>query len=333
MPLVEGGQVVLERLGAFWTSGDLGGERAVHAGLVGLWYCEGMADSPVPTADLYNAILAAWLETPSVRSVAHTLDLPRAFIASVRAKGMPELGLPPLPDDGTKIPKPGDQSKPTVMAPRKIKSGGQNGADMTLQAEIVVARQEAEKYASQVRTWLDEIEARAERMGVKADVAEARGAIDGTLAELEAAEVRVRLQQDRLATVSETAVQVDVIRRTADEAVAAHSMLRNCVTIGEIMGHIADKILEGIEKHGVTLPAAADPKVLASLAVSADKLTSAMDRALKIKKGRGGEAEQSAGMQLGILIEQCTPEELHVVQTTGRLPLRFRFLPSGDDGG
>jgi hypothetical protein len=110
-------------------------------------------------------------------------------------------------------------------------------------------------------------------------------------------------------------------------------MLNNCVTIGEIMGHIADKILAGIEAGEILLPSVADPKVLASLAISADKLTSAMDRALKIKKGRGGEAEQTAGVQLGMLIDQCSPEELRAIQATGRLPVRFRYLPSGDSGG
>lgn len=202
---------------------------------------------------------------------------------------------------------------------------------MTLQAEIVIAREEASRYGAQVRDYLSELETRARRLGIRADVAEAKAQIDGTLAAVEAAEATIRLQEHRIATVSEAAIKVDVIKRSADETVASHLLMNNCGTICEIMGAIADGLLEGIRNGDIELPKVADPRVLASLAVSAEKIAHAMDTAIKIKKGRGGEIEKSTGATVGALLEQCTPEEIAEVKATGRLPARLKVLSADVD--
>ena len=58
------------------------------------------------------------------------------------------------------------------------------------------------------------------------------------------------------------------------------------------------------------LPDTLDVKTLSMMAGAADKLTSAIERAVKIEQRRAGVPEDNLGVKIGVLLEGCTVEEL-----------------------
>jgi hypothetical protein len=242
------------------------------------------------------------------------------MVSSIVKEGIPSLGLAPLSDinSGTSVHK----RKGTVPA-QKVNA-------KLLQKQVVLVQQEAEQHAAVIRKKLEDIEDQAHRAGAEIDLKETKQHLDGTLAELDATEQRVKLDIQRTDEVEHKAIVVDNTRRSATEAVAARQALGIAVNMGAIMGHVTDRVLAAIEEGEMELPDTLDIKTLSMMASSADKLTSALERAIKIEKGKAGEPEKNLGVQIGILLDGCTVEELDVIAEHGGLPTRMRVLVGGD---
>jgi hypothetical protein len=194
----------------------------------------------------------------------------------------------------------------------------------SLTARIVIANQEAEDLVRNLKTRIQKVEDDAKRLGLEADTRGLQQALDGTLEEFALARTRLEWEDAKLRSVSERSIAADGMKRSADEAAVARQTLHNIMTLGTIMGFIADKILQKVLAGNIEIPDMVSPKLLASLAHSADRLTSATETAIKIEHGRAGEPEAVLGVQIGVLLDGCSDEELVHVKMTGQLPRRLR---------
>jgi len=274
------------------------------------------------TKELYAAVLATWLERASIQHVCDVLELPRSMVKTMADEGVPQLGLAPLREK--KAPK---QNSRKSSAKRKSKV--HKGTEMDLAARTVIATQEAEQHIGAIKAQINELLEEARRTGAKTDVAELEQEVNGTLATLEEAKMRAELEEQRIANVEHRAIVADNTSKSATEAAAARMTLKHCMTLGAIYGHIAERTLDMIENGQLEMPKTLTPKTVASLAGSLDKLTSATERAVAMEKGRAGEPEKILGVQIGILLDACTPDELDIVAETGHLPQRLKMI-SGD---
>lgn len=276
-------------------------------------------DWPELTEALYNEVLRHWLDKPSVSHVVLQTQYPRALVKQLVTEGIPEQGMAPLPSPEKKSRKSTKKSKPSAALPPP--------PDRDMAAASVIAQQSVKQQVAEMKERLSELDSASEQLGIEADVREARQQAEGALAELEQAERRVDVEARRLANVEERAIVMDNVQRSATEAAIARQALQNCTNLGAILGHLTDKILEGIETGDVEVPEQLDHKVLASLTASVDKMTSAMERAIKIEKGRAGEPEKNLGVKIGILLDGCSEEELdQIIESGGALPPRVRAL-------
>ncbi len=277
--------------------------------------------------DEYNQILAVWLQKQSVPFVASELGLSRALVTQVVEKGAPKLGLPPV-SELTQPNSQGRRSDSEVNADGGRSSSGTTSSDMTLATRIVAANKEAEETVTRLKAQLVMLEREARESGQRADVAVTHQALDGTLATFTAARERIALESVKIEGITQAAVNADTVGRSANEAAIARQAMQTTLAMSAIMNHMTDGMLQAIDEGRMILPAYISPKVLASMTASLDKMTSAMERAIKIEKGRAGESEKGLGVQIAILLDNCSDVELSVFRSTGQLPPRLRMLSS-----
>jgi hypothetical protein len=275
---------------------------------------------PELTEHMYNAILLAWLEKPSVAWVSEQLEVPASLVRRLSRNGAPEIGKGPLPPRPIKG-KARDKSTPSTLPPDPHR----------VAARTVLARQEATEKIAKIKQQLKEADVDAAAISQHAKEAELEQELDDTFKEIEIARKRADLEEKRIANVEHRAIVADNVSRAAQEAAAATMVMDHCLQIGAIMSHLTGKLLEGIEMGEIEMPKTVSPKMLGSLTNSADRLTSAVERALKIAKGNAGEPTQVLGVQIGVMLNGCTPEELDYVTRTGQLPARLRLLTGGSD--
>lgn len=283
------------------------------------------------TQALYSEVLVAWLERPSIKYVCEQLELPRSVVQKLSREGIPTLGLEPLPP-------PLKNDSRTLVSKRKgsvTKTAPSNGTsqdkDMTLAARTVIAQQEAEQHVARIRNKLKELQDEADRIGAETDLKELEQQVDGTMAELQSAKTRADVEEKRIANVEQRAIVSDNTRRSAEETAVARMTLKQCLTANAIYAHLADRMLELIESGNIEMPKVLTPRVVASLAGSLDKLTSATERALKIEHGNAGAPTTIIGVQIGLMLDSCTDEELDYVTKNGTLPPRLRLIEGGGD--
>lgn len=280
-------------------------------------------DWPELTDGLYNAMLSCWLESPTIKYVMEELELPRSLVLHVRDKGIPELGHPPL---STIEPAPDIEPPPNGK--------GRPRGDKSIDARFLVTHEEAQQHVKRAREKLAELQGIAAEAGQEANLAEAQQEADGTMVMLEDTKKRLDLEDKRLATVEKRAITADNVQRSAQEAAVARVAFKNCLDIGAIFSHLIDAMMVGLESGEIMLPKIVDAKIIASLASSADRLTAAMERAVRIEKGRAGAPEQNIGVKIGILLNNCDEDELDEIINKKRLPQRLVALSiSGDSEG
>ncbi len=277
--------------------------------------------------DEYNQILAVWLRKQSVPFVASELGLSRALVAQVVEQGAPKLGLPPV-SELTQPNSQGRRSDSEVNADGGRSSSGTTSSDMTLSARIVAANMEAEETVTKLKAQLAMLEREARESGQQANVAATHQALDGTLATFTAARERIALESVKIEGITQAAVNADTAGRSADEAAMARQAMKTTLAMSAIMSHMTDGMLQAIEEGRMILPSYISPRVLASMTASLDKMTSAMERAIKIEKGRAGESEKGLSVQIAILLDHCTDVELAEFKLTKQLPARLRMLSS-----
>lgn len=269
------------------------------------------------TETLYRSMLVLWSKHQSLKYVAQELDVPKGLVKQVRDIGVPELGLAPLPG----IPTNGK----SVKVP---KACGVELDGITHVAECVIAHQEATQHVNAVKAKLKKIQETSESLERESNLVEAEEILNGSLAEVIAAEERLALEKDRVLAVGQKSVALDNMQRSASEAAIARQAISNCLKLSAIMSFFTDNILENIEKGIIELPSKIDSRVLLSLANSNERLTAAMERAIKIEKGKAGDPEDNIGVKIGVLFNNCSVDELTEFVDRGVLPARIRQLPS-----
>ncbi len=128
-------------------------------------------------------------------------------------------------------------------------------------------------------------------------------------------------------------------RQAAEEALACREALRNTIKAGEVFGKVLDKIHRGFETGRVMLKGLSinkdgevegeiDQNTLMSLCRGAQNLTAAVQKIMEAERMRTGNPEEAVGSQIGVLIDKCSPEEIRVIATTGKIPGRLLTLGS-----
>lgn len=275
------------------------------------------------TTELYSEILAAWLDRPTVKHVCEALDIDKDTVKGIRDKGIPALGLEPLPT--AKIVRSGKGRGFTDAAPTTPIEGEEAAA------LCLITHEEIQRHIEAARSRLIRLSTASLQLGEAVDTREAAQQLDGTTKVLSEAEAKLEIEKSRIDNIEKRAIASDNIRRSAEEAAVARQQMRMCINLGAVFSYFIDATMVAIEQGKMELPKAFDPKMLGSLTGSLDRLTAATERAIKIERGRAGEPDNNLGIQIGVLINTCTPEELSEIQVTGTLPKRLRSVAGGGD--
>jgi protoporphyrinogen oxidase len=276
------------------------------------------------THEVYNEILALWLDRPSISHIVYQTGLSRKTVANVVDNGIPGLGLAPLPPPAKKRYKKKRKNPAKGDGLRGFKQETEQ-SDMSAAAHNMVAYEETQQHIAALKMKLAEAEARADDAEAQTEFLEHQAELDGVGQALSLAERRVKVEEKKVANIEQKAIAADNTRRSAGEAAIARVALHNCMNIGAAMSILTEKLLDAIANGDVKLPRELSPKYLGSLANSIDKLTSAMERAVKMEKGRAGEPQNIIGVQIGVLLDGCSDDEIDEVIKTGTLPERIRM--------
>lgn len=263
----------------------------------------------------YNEALVAWLEQPRVSHVVFETGLTRSQVKQLVETGIPELDCAPLP--------PNAQSRKSTKKSKASKAPLPTNHDTA--AAHHLAREAASQQIAETKARLALLDDGATAVAQAASVAEAREELDQTAKQLDIAEKRLENDAKRIANVEERAIAANNIEQAATEAALARSGMRNVMNIGAALEHLTEKLLDAVAEGKCTIPETLDAKTISTLATSIDKLTTATERAIKIDKGRSGESEENLGLQIGILLNACTAEEIQqTIDNKGELPERIR---------
>lgn len=127
----------------------------------------------------------------------------------------------------------------------------------------------------------------------------------------------------------ETWAEVDVTRgeaarQAAEEAMAARISMDAALKAARLAQGYAAKVLERLEANpDAMIPDDITPKVVLQLCTSLEKSATVVEKAMKVEQMRAGKPEAVLGVEIGILIDRCSDEELELVATSGELPARI----------
>jgi hypothetical protein len=285
------------------------------------------ASNSAITEELYDQILEKWLEKPSVSHVVYELKLSRSLVRGVMTNGVPELGLEPLPTPKKKPRRSRVNGKAKTSSKKKPK----RDPEMSLAARAVVAHEDAQQKAAVIKEQIRELESEGVELAESARLKEAEQELDGTVDALVIAERRAKREERRISNVSERAIAADNTRRAAQEAAASRLALDASLDLGAAVGLTAERLLEAVMDNKLKFEKSVTMKDILTLTTALDKLTAAMERALKIGKGRAGDPEKILGVRIGVMLDGCTDEELDQLLETGVLPARLRMIDAGVD--
>lgn len=119
----------------------------------------------------------------------------------------------------------------------------------------------------------------------------------------------------------------EAARRSAEEATAARATLGGAAKTAQAVLHLATRVVELIEQGKLEISEdQVTPKLLLDLCTAIDRSSVAVERAMRIERIHAGEPEAVLGMRIGLLLDQCSTEELNGIRREGRLPLRLLGL-------
>lgn len=275
------------------------------------------------TAEQYEAMRAAWAENPSIMHIVRKFDLGKEVARRVIMRGLPELDLPPFPmlaKEGAGRPIHGKD--PAISPPVRA---------VMEQAVTAAAVKRADRDVAQARKTLKRIE--REERALRDRLARAAETGDSAaLSDLRAAYGRYRETAMTLREVGAKSIVADNVRRSGEEAAAARISLRSAVQIAALVGHMSERLIEGLETGTVQIPLDLDSATIGRLASAADAATGAVERALRLERVRQGEPERIIGVQIGALLDKCSDDELDYVKRTGRLPSRVVAVVQNEPG-
>jgi hypothetical protein len=129
---------------------------------------------------------------------------------------------------------------------------------------------------------------------------------------------RIRESWEEAATT-----QGEAARMAAEQAMAARTIMASAMRSSLLIENMLTDLLQRVQNGESLLPEEITPKVVNQLMGAQTKLADAVKRAIEIEKLRVGEPEAQLGIQIGIMLERCTDDELEIVVNTGHLPDRL----------
>lgn len=136
----------------------------------------------------------------------------------------------------------------------------------------------------------------------------------------------IRVQQamtTRRAQELSVPVQDETIGRAADEASAARAVLRASLRIAQSLAITAEKTLKLVESGKITLEGELTIDHLLRLTRAVEGANNAVHRAMQIDRLRTGQPETVLGLQVGLMLDGLSDEELVRVRADEKLPARL----------
>lgn len=286
------------------------------------------------TEDLWQEVVSAWLEKPTIKYVAEEVGIPKSLARRMIHEGVPELGHTPLVGHTSR-----DRARTNGKRKRRMAIGIETvrkprSVSRSQSARTVIAQQEAEEYTSAIRERLDDLRSEAADTGVKAVLEESIQQVDGSKEGLEQAERRLAHERDRLAHVTDAAIESDRAQATALGLATSRMLTKQVMAATTIFSKITEDMLAKVAAGEIELPQMVTPKTLAGFVASLDKLASAADRILKLQNvfdtpsgdddGDGARPGDELRERISVIFEDATDDEIEAVATTGVIPARLR---------
>jgi uncharacterized protein (UPF0147 family) len=114
----------------------------------------------------------------------------------------------------------------------------------------------------------------------------------------------------------------EAARQAAEEAMAARISMKSALQSAKMSQMYAAKVIEKLEADDFEMPEIS-PKLIYQIIRSLESSTTVVEKAMKIEQMQMGRPENILGIEIGILLERCSNEELEAMAGSGELPDRI----------
>lgn len=135
--------------------------------------------------------------------------------------------------------------------------------------------------------------------------------------------VHYRLAQHRRAWEEDAVAKGEAARMAAEQASAARISMAAALKGSQLANRMAEEMISKLDAGDTVLPDDITPKIVTQIISALNTSTEITKRAIEIEKMRAGEPEEALGIQIGIMLERCSDDELTYVCQTGSLPTRI----------
>ena len=115
----------------------------------------------------------------------------------------------------------------------------------------------------------------------------------------------------------------EAARQAAEEAMAARISMSAALKASRMAQGYAAQVLERLEQGQAHIPEEITPKVIYQIVRSLESSATVVEKAMKVEQMRASKPEEVLGIEIGILLERCSDDELEAVGSTGHLPARI----------
>jgi hypothetical protein len=116
----------------------------------------------------------------------------------------------------------------------------------------------------------------------------------------------------------------EAARQAAEEAMAARISMDAALRASRLTQSYVLPILKKLEEDPEAhIPEDISPKVIYQLTKALESSAAVVEKAMKIEQMRAGKPERVLGVEIGILLERCSDDELEFVVSEGELPARI----------
>lgn len=141
------------------------------------------------------------------------------------------------------------------------------------------------------------------------------------------AKANLAIEEERRKTLERMGsaeVQVAIDYRVTQEAAAAQRLLDETIEAGRVVNHHTTDMVKAMSDGRWKRSEVVTVDDIAQLVKIVDTHSRAMERAIKMVRLVAGSPTESVGAQVGVLLAQCSDEELLESERTGRLPCRLQ---------
>ena len=121
-------------------------------------------------------------------------------------------------------------------------------------------------------------------------------------------------------------------KRVKRDVQVAHQLIEQCVQSGALLQGYVNATLQAVAERRCEfiIPPAIGPKFLESLAASMNKHAGALEKAIKTMRLTHGESTENVAHNVGIMLAECSNEELEKSLAAGTLPARLMVRAGAD---